>query len=205
MIFSLIVLYKIDETKQKRDWVTSQNTFWYISYILLFCYKESFLQLCFFVACGLSKTPVAPYLAKDLDCCDNLDFSNMPALNQPDNKYEKENTIILPDVKGKLFYSPLSNCRNVTLIYFGKICTPLRSYWIVLRQLDFRIFWKKFQISFWKSSKRIDFELLCKVSYMANKSFQVIKIHAMYFVFCYRSMEYLSYVTLIVVRYGNWF
>ena len=55
-------------------------------------------------------------------------------------------------------YSPLSNCRNVTLIYFRKICTPLRSYWIVLRQLDFRIFWKKFQIFFWKSPQRIHFE-----------------------------------------------
>ena len=37
-------------------------------------------------------------------------------------------------------YSGVSNCRHVTAIYFGKICTPLRSYWIPLRLLNFRFF-----------------------------------------------------------------
>ena len=38
-------------------------------------------------------------------------------------------------------YSGVSNCHHVTAIYFGKMCTPLRSYWIPLHLLDLRYFW----------------------------------------------------------------
>ena len=65
----------------------------------------------------------------------------MPALNQPDNKYEKENTIILPDVKEqKSVVEKRENFKRadsgVGKLYFDGMYLDLRNNFY-LRNYDF--------------------------------------------------------------------